>query len=214
MSVLDRAGADRVYFLGDAVGYVPGSGVADLIVDAGIPAVLGNHEAMLLAGDASNRQIYRLSETLASIGESTLRAIEVWPRSRTVETRGGRCIRMVHGSPSDPTFGYVYPDTDLEPFDLAEGETVVLANTHRPFVRRVGGARVVNVGSCGLPRDCGHLGSVALLDEITDEFRVIRFGIEGATRQMLDRIGDLDPSVKAVFDRRAATCFGEMHVPT
>ena len=52
LDVLNQAGAERLFYLGDAVGYIPDPGVVSLLRTRGIPFIKGNHEAMLLASDA------------------------------------------------------------------------------------------------------------------------------------------------------------------
>ena len=67
----------------------------------------------------------------------------------------------------------------------------------------------MNVGSCGLPRDCGHLGAACLFDDQTGEASVIRFDISAATQAALARCGPVAPEVEAVFER-TGDCFGEL----
>jgi len=118
----------------------------------------------------------------------------------------------MHGSPTNPVFGYVYPDTDLSSLGLQPDVTVVLGNTHRPFIRRHGDATVVNIGSCGLPRDCGRLGAVGILDD--DGFaKIVRFDITEATARMRARVVQVDRTIEALFARGDPdTCFGDFDV--
>src|SRR3954453_12739069 len=77
--VLDHFGAAQIYFLGDSVGYLPGADVATLIVELGIPSILGNHEAMLLAPDGGRSErdaVYRLAETAAVMLARVLNAVK------------------------------------------------------------------------------------------------------------------------------------------
>src|SRR5690348_6939565 len=46
LSVLDRVGVDELYYLGDAVGYLPGAAVVGSLRRSGARAIMGNHEAM------------------------------------------------------------------------------------------------------------------------------------------------------------------------
>ena len=151
--VLERCGADELLFLGDAVGYLPGCGVAEAIVDAGIPRVRGNHEAMLLSGRVPDAEdAYRLATTRTMLSPRMFEALASWPATRTLALACGDAL-LVHGSPCDPTFGYVYPDTDLHELARPElaGTTVFMGNTHRPFVRRHGTTTFVNVGELRAP---------------------------------------------------------------
>lgn len=200
LDVLRRLGADRIFFLGDAVGYLPGAGVVEAIAAEGISPIAGNHEAMLL--DAScgvDDDVFRLDETRRALGDTGLRRVASWPSRRALETRVGPML-LVHDSPSGGR--YVYPDSDLSALGDLPWRVVCMGHTHRAFVRHTASTTFVNVGSCGLPRDDGHLGAVATLDTVTGEARITRFDLRGAHRRALARIGPVHRSVRASMDRR------------
>jgi predicted phosphodiesterase len=178
------------------------------------PSILGNHEAMLLdATQLSARDdAYQLRATAAQMSPALRAQIEAWPVVRTIETGAGSALLM-HGSPTDLTFGYVYPDTDLRQFEEAPGvagATVFMGNTHRPFVRRSGSTTFVNVGSCGLPRDVGVLGACCIFDGETGVARILRFDIADATARALARCGPVHDLVANVIARRTDTYVGEL----
>ena len=202
--------AETIYFLGDAVGYLPGDAVLDAIRQAGAIPILGNHDAALRAGeiDPEHEDLRRLGQTLRTASAANLEFLATWPDHRTIESPSGPLL-LVHGSPANRLGGYVYPDTDLEPHSEPTANFIFMGQTHRPFVRRERHATFVNVGSCGLPRDCGHLGAVCLFDDLTGEVEIIRFDIQDATRAALRRCGPVSPQVLAVFDRRSSSnCYG------
>lgn len=213
--VLAHFGAAEVYFLGDSVGYLPGAEVATLIVDLGLPALLGNHEAMLLdpgCGRGDRDAVYRLAETAAVMPERVRSAVTGWPDRRDLRRGCGRLV-LVHGSPRDPLGGYVYPDTDLTGLAAdasLDGAFVFMGNTHRPFVKKVGATTFVNVGSCGLPRDVGRLGSCCLLDDQTGEVRIIRFDIRAETAAALARCGPVHARVLESLSRQEQGVVGEL----
>jgi len=215
LGVLERLGAEKIYFLGDSVGYLPGAEVASRIVELGLPSVLGNHEAMLLdpeCGRSGRDTVYRLVQTAAAMPSRVRRAIEGWPQRRELQLGCGRAV-LVHGSPADHLWGYVYPDTDLMGFarePSLEGALVFMGNTHRPFVKKVGAATFVNVGSCGLPRDVGHLGACCLLDDRTGEARIIRFDIGAETAAALRRCGPVHARVLESLGRQEMGVIGEL----
>lgn len=205
VALLRHEGAERLYFLGDAVGYLPGGAVVEALMQLDILPILGNHEAILLSGEISSDRdaIYRLNETRRAMSCDAMNYLRQWPTSREIFAECGRLL-MVHGGPTDPTFGYVYPDSDLSGFDVESGATVFMGNTHRPFIREHNGARFINVGSCGLPRDEGNLGSVCLFDSMTGKATILRFDIVNATRAALRRCTTVHRSVVDVFARRSA----------
>jgi predicted phosphodiesterase len=204
LAALEEFGAESVYFLGDAIGYLPGDAVVTEIRERGIPAIRGNHEEMLLRGEAPlNREpVYRLRQIAREMQPANRAEIVGWPAARTIDSAPGKLL-LVHGSPSDQTFGYVYPESELDGFDVAPHVAVFMGNTHRPFVRHAKGVLFVNIGSCGLPRDTGDLGAACLFDGATGEARIIRFSIEAETRKALERCGAVADDVGAVFARRA-----------
>jgi predicted phosphodiesterase len=212
VALLLARGAQQLYFLGDAIGYIPSIDVLDSIAGLGgrIRCILGNHEAMLLAGkvEGARDEVYQLQASRALMTREHLQMIASWPSSRR-ETFAGEEVLMVHGSPSDPTYGYVYPDTDLSG-QRQNASWIVMANTHYPFVRHYAGTCYVNVGSCGLPRDDGRYGSVALLDVQRRHVQLLRFDITSDTRQTLKRCSTVHPLVLSVFERRRPDITGEV----
>jgi len=208
--VLRSRGAETIYFLGDAVGYMPGDAVLDAIREAETIPILGNHDAALLAReiDPDREDVIRLQQTLQTASAANLEFVASWPDHRVIESPSGT-ILLVHGSPANRLDGYIYPDTDLKPISDLGAHYVFLGHTHRPFVRRGEHATFVNVGSCGLPRDCGHLGAVSLFDTETGDVEILRFDIQDATRAALRRCGPVSPQVLAVFERRSSSdCYG------
>lgn len=201
VALLAAEGATQIRYLGDAVGYLPGGAVVDRLLTEGIAAVRGNHEQMLLDRDTRGRdRHYRLAATRLALRPEALRAIETWPVSDSSAYPAGPAIR-VHGSPLDPLWGHVYPDTDLTPLTGLGWAYVFMGHTHRPFVRTAGGTTFINVGSCGLPRDRGDLGCACLFDETSGEIALVRFDITAPTRRALRRVGPVSPLVLDTFGK-------------
>ena len=212
VALLLEQGAERIYFLGDAIGYVPSAAVLDSLERLGsrVHCIRGNHEAMLLEGqiNPARERVYQLEALRPTLTKHQLEMIASWPVFRRVETNGLRLL-LVHGSPSDHTYGYVYPDTELSGF-TPDADWVFMGNTHHPFIREAAGTRYVNVGSCGLPRDDGRYGSVALLDTNTRKARILRFGITEDCEHVLARFPMVHSSVREIYERRSAVVMGEI----
>jgi predicted phosphodiesterase len=203
LATLRARGAIEFYFLGDAVGYLPGDAVVDALARDGVHPIRGNHEDMLL-NDALSRDaeaVYRLMDTRHRMRAELLTWIATWPPRRELEASAGRLV-MVHGSVEDPTHGYVYPDTPLTDLDSGSPTTVFMGATHRPFVRKVGETTYVNVGSCGLPRDRGDLGAACLFDPNSGTASILRFDITSEIERALSRCGPVHETVVATFGRR------------
>lgn len=212
VAILQRLGATHFYFLGDAIGYVPSTSVLDSLERLGsdVSCIVGNHEAMLLKGsiEPTNDEIYLLNSVRSKITTSHHKMISSWPISIQKEIDGQKLL-FVHGSPEDPTYGYVYPNTDLTGF-TSEPDWVFMGNTHRPFIREEKGTYYVNIGSCGLPRDDGRYGSVALFDTMARSAAIFRFDITAVSALLLERYSLVHSSVRALHQRRCDHIFGEI----
>jgi putative phosphoesterase len=196
-------GVDTIYFLGDALGYMPAAReVVDRLEDDRIPCQQGNHEQLLLAGGAApeREDAYRLTQARRQLDADRLGRISLWPIRRELN-RGRRKLLLVHGSPKAPLDGYVYPDTDLSTFGDLPYDAVVMGHTHRPFVREHRGKLFVNVGSVGLPRDHGNLAAFALYDDEAHAFEIIRVPLD--VDAILAAYGnDIHDSVRACLRRK------------
>lgn len=213
LALLDAYACDEVFFLGDAVGYLPDARVVQIVSSQGLRPVLGNHESMLLAESSSdNEAVYQLRRCREALSETDIAEIGSWPAERRLNS-GTVDLWMMHGSPASLSFGYIYPDTDLDTFDRPPASITVMGNTHRPFWRCSShGAWFLNPGSCGMPRDCGDLGSVAVLDTQEMLARILRFDIRESTRLALARCAPVHESVIALFDRpRPSNLVGEIY---
>lgn len=153
-------------------------------------------------GPTEREAVYQLGVTRAAMSDATLAYICRLPASIRM-TLDNKAFLFVHGSPADPTSGYVYPDTDLAPFADADADAVFMGHTHRPFVRRSGDIMFVNVGSCALPRDDDPRGAACLFDTSTGEAEILRFDIADASRKTLDRYALHETAARAL--RRLAT---------
>ena len=174
-------GVERIYFLGDAIGYLPGENqVLELLHSASVYCQKGNHEAMLqgeIPLPHAKEGIYRIGDARARLSKSNQEFVVSWPGFRVVEVCS-RKILLVHGSPDNPLQGQVYPDADLSNFDRLSYDAVFMGNTHYPFVAHRQGVLVANVGSCGLPRDQGDLPAFAVYDAVKNSCDIFRFHLD------------------------------------
>lgn len=212
IDILRRYGAARFIFLGDAVGYIPTSEVVSAIEELGvaISCVRGNHEDILVKGafDPFRDEVYQHKIIKEKMNFNSLDFVMTWPTQLSLEFKAGTAL-FVHGSPQNPTSGYVYQDTDLDSFPAKE-PFVFMGNTHRPFVRRHKGTTFINVGSCGMPRDHGALGSMVLFNDQTGHLRILRFDIQRKIQEALETMGQVHQSVNNLFNRITAEFEGEL----
>jgi predicted phosphodiesterase len=149
--------------------------------------LLGNHDSMLLGMlevDERKEEIYRLQNARKKLNEQDF--IELSKRLPFLnETIAGKRILFVHGSPWNPLMGYVFPDSDLKMFSVLPYDYIFMGHSHYPFSKKSGHVTIVNVGSCGLPRDHSSLLSCAVYNTVSMESEIIRlpFDIE----ELLDK---------------------------
>ncbi|WP_256737078.1 metallophosphoesterase family protein [Pseudomonas gingeri] len=212
ISVLRGLGATEFIFLGDAVGYIPGAAVLERVVrdSSKFKCILGNHEEMMISGDVppQKERIYQVLKTRREVRSEDFERLKKWPRSMELMLGVGRCL-FLHGSPNDPTNGYVYPDTDLSVFNVS-ANYVFMGHSHRPFIRQHENVVYVNVGSCGLPRDDGRYGAAALFDDKNGSVRIVRFNIENSLEALTVEKNGLHASVLSLFRRRDDNFFGDL----
>ena len=203
LSVIDKYDPERLYYLGDAIGYIPSISVLDQLYDLGdrIRCIRGNHEEMILndSFDLGNDDVYQLSSIKKMLTKDHWDMIGRWEYSH-IDRTSGTSILMVHGSPIDPTDGYIYPDTALDEVEC-DANVVFMGHTHRPFIREENDKLFINVGSCGLPRDCGKLGACAIFDSDTREAKIVRFDIQDCVTSILEDGPPIHASVRKIFER-------------
>lgn len=188
-AVLDAAGpVDRVWHLGDIVGYGPDPDeVVARLADLRAVGVRGNHDAAATGAidtDWFNSDARTAIEwTKATIAPATRAWLDALPETR-VETGFG----LVHGSYRDPTWEYIVdPDDARASLVLLEGNGTTLGlfgHTHVPVAYRDEGGRrtaeilvgdrtaiplderptLLNPGSVGQPRDGDPRASFVILD--------------------------------------------------
>lgn len=211
LMVLRNQGCHRIFFLGDSVGYLPGDAVVTCLAENQIVSICGNHDDMLARGRRPSEQddVYLLTKTRSVISDANLSALGRWPSQRRFRTPNGELL-LIHGSPKDHLTGYIYPDTNLDQFEIGDCRAVFCGHTHRPFVRKSRDVLFVNAGSVGLPRDDGRLGSAACYDTESHEAEILRFDITAATETALHRCGPVHDSVRSLLKRKAPSVIGRL----
>ena len=212
LSVLAEIEISRLYFLGDVVGYLPGEAdCLEMLHAADAQCQQGNHEAMLLTlttESIASDQVYLLEKASQRLTASAIEQLRDWPIVRTVELEGRRLL-LVHGTPSDPLNGRLYPDGDVDNAVTPGFDAIFMGQTHRPFVAMSSNTLVANVGSVGLPRDVGDLSSFAIYDTETCQCSIERVRFDAD--QVVERWGDqVHKSTIACLRREAPTFFGEL----
>jgi predicted phosphodiesterase len=156
----DVAGADAVVIGGDAVaGPMPAETLA-LLERLGERAlwVRGNAEREVLErrdADPGEGGVWERRDTwvAAQLTAEQLARIAHWAATVEVEVDGLGPTRFCHATPRDDSeiFTAITPPGEVEPMLAAAEPVVVCGHTHVQFDRAVGGRRVVNAGSVGMP---------------------------------------------------------------
>lgn len=118
--------------------------------------------------------------TAGTLTDDDVEFIETWDDTLRLECELGPVL-FCHATPSSDNdiFTSRTPDAVLRPVFESVGETVVVCgHTHMPFERTVGGVRVVNAGSVGMP--FGPAGADWLLIADAVEPRHTDFDVEAA----------------------------------
>ena len=181
-------GVDRVYCLGDLVGYAPfPNEVIDVVRREGIPTIMGNYDDGVGFDRDECGCAYRLPEEkrLGDLSFQWTRA-HVTPENKAFlrslhkdirfEANGKRFL-LVHGSPRRIN-EYLFEDRPVSSFkrlaEVVKADVLIFGHTHRPYTKDVHGVLFVNVGSAGKPKDGDPRACYALI-EASDETVEVSF---------------------------------------
>jgi len=214
LKLFSNAGVAKIFFLGDAVGYLPDPRRAmDMLRSAGANCLLGNHDAMLLGLieiDEQRDRVYQINASKKCISSKYIQELKGRLPYLVVEIEN-KTVLFVHGSPWRPLTGYVFPDTNLAKFSLLPFDAIFMGHTHRPFVSNQENILLINVGSCGLPRDQGNLASCAIYDSQSGECRIYRVPFDAFA--LVEHLGEsIHDAVRECLLREATKemVFGEI----
>ncbi len=183
---------DLHLFLGDVCGYYYYQNeVIDILKEMpSLEAISGNHDLMFLDSLTSDRVMENYSKTYGrsfeflkeNISPGNLEFLRQLPVEYKSATYG---FAAYHGSPWNPTYEYIYPDTPMDRFDELPFSAVFLGHTHRPMDASKGDVRIVNPGSAGQPRD-GGWPSYAVYHTETGKLEIKRVPYD--TNAMIDDV--------------------------
>lgn len=199
---------DAIWVLGDLVDYGPEPHVVvDIIRDLEPEIIVrGNHDhAVAFNTDClCSPKIHELSvytrENISYrlLSKEQIEWLKTLPTRREIGVDDFK-IYLVHGSPRNPLYGYLYPDMDRELMKLyltpsimavrprlIAADMVVVGHTHIVLDIMVDSVRVVNPGSVGQPRDGDNRASYAILDLDRKEFKSyrVKYPVENTLRKL------------------------------
>ena len=179
---------DRVYCLGDLVGYAPfPNEVTERIRHEQIPTIMGNYDdgvgferddcgCAYREADEKRRGDQSLAWTKAHVTAEN----KAFLRGLAHEIRfdaDRRRVLLVHGSPRKIN-EYLFEDRPLSSFQRlaasSNADIIVFGHTHKPYTKLVDDVLFVNVGSVGKPKDGDRRACYAILDTVTPAAEFVR----------------------------------------
>ncbi len=212
-TVLDDAGpVDRVWCLGDVVGYGPDpNACVELLRERPHLCIAGNHDWATLGKldlrdfnpDAREANLWNRKQ----LAPDNLAYLEALPEI-LVEGR----FTLIHGSPRHPIWEYIiYPSTARVNFEHFDTPYCLAGHTHTPVIFRLEDANaegaaealppavnepmvlgaerlIINPGSVGQPRDGDPRASYALVDDeaMTIEHHRVAYPVEKTQSKMME----------------------------
>ena len=201
---------DKLYFLGDAVGYGPSPDESvKLIEEVASVKLMGNHDyaALGLMGTEYFNQYAAESMgwTKNSISQKTIEIMSDFELTHVIDG-----ILLVHSSPREPEkWNYILDMEDAEEnFDFFTQKICLLGHTHRPYIvfkSESGEANLsketeeaikeeyrylVNIGSVGQPRDGDPRSCYLIYDSETGKIALKRVQYDvRSTQKVMAEIG-------------------------
>ncbi|MCO6410671.1 metallophosphoesterase family protein [Hoeflea alexandrii] len=168
-------GCDDFICLGDVIGYnAEPEECCQLLMQNGIPNILGNHDSYITTGENCTR-----SQVVASIIDDHRSRLSpesiAWLARSSSYIRNGD-ILMVHGGPDDPLDQYI---REIDATMFPDGVNVMFAgHTHVQFSHRFGEKLFCNPGSVGQPRDGDPRAAYAIWHERTLSLHRVEYDID------------------------------------
>ena len=196
---LEERKVDRLYCLGDVVGYGANpSECLELVREKAEILLLGNHDAAA-AGIESLEHFNPYAREAAIWTQRILSAEQrhFLAGLPYEEIRGE--MHLVHSAPARPQeWEYLFSDLDAHhQFPFAKGRDCFVGHSHLPGEYWEGAAvgsrenaarRIINIGSVGQPRDGDSRLCYVIFDEESRKVQFVReeYDLEAATRKILE----------------------------
>lgn len=181
LKLCEEQGIDRIYSLGDVIGYFPF--VNDTIrklLACEVRSIYGNHELYYLGGLPIPEKALEYFDWYHAyleghLTEESRAYITGMDSSLHLESEG---IRLYHGSPVRVDH-YLYPERFSEgEFDLFDAPLTFIGHTHLPMQKTDGTKQIINPGSVGLNRDKSRAhdtGFFGIWDTESSSYRQIEY---------------------------------------
>ncbi len=184
--VISREKYDKAVFLGDIVDYGPNPAeTLDLVMGEADFIVQGNHDFAVATGEDCHCAPEMHDLSTLTRDEISLKLLSGNDRKKlsALKTKeeaviDGKKFLMVHASPNNPLFGYLF-STEAEMVwkkaEYREFDFIMVGHTHFPMYYR---GKIINPGSSGQPRDGFWKPMYAVLDTEIGELTFKRFSYD------------------------------------
>jgi putative phosphoesterase len=183
------AGVDRVVVGGDVLpGPMPRESLARLVnLELPVHFIHGNGDREVIAPTGAVPEAYRESMTwnAAQLRPEETRLVAGWPPTLRLTIDGIGDVLFCHATPRNDTeiFTRLTPDEALLPvFGQLDVALAVCGHTHMQFDRTIGGVRVINAGSVGMP--FGDPGAYWLMLGPGVQFRRTSYDLSDAAQRI------------------------------
>lgn len=191
LSKIEELNVDEIFCCGDIVGYGPEpSECIRIIRDMKIPCTLGNHdlnsvnlEKIAWFNPISAEALVWTNEQLDDEEKEYLSNLP-----KTIkQTVDGKQLLIVHGSPKNPIYEYVYEENVNEKFvNGFDYDIIALGHTHVPFIKHVENKLIINAGSVGQPRDGNSSACFIIIN--TEKFNAKIFRVDYDIKSVANKI--------------------------
>ena len=150
--------SDYIFFLGDFIGYNPEANEVINYVKTlyNCYCLMGNHDYYLIHNDTNSvndRVRQWIQYTQKIISPENLNWLKNLPTQLSLTIHSIKFL-LQHGSPENPLFEYIYPDSKKfnALFEL-NYDIICMGHTHHYLQKEKGKKIILNPGSVGQPRD-------------------------------------------------------------
>jgi diadenosine tetraphosphatase ApaH/serine/threonine PP2A family protein phosphatase len=205
LGAMERDGAERLWCLGDVVGYGANPNECAVRVrDAAESVVLGNHDAACAGAEPIEHFNPKARDAVQWTARHLSEATRSWLRDLPLTITHGDVL-LVHASPHEPAaWHYISPHMKqgdmMQAFASLTARVAFVGHSHQPLIlvhreqqyyRFLGdhlyledsGRYLINVGSAGQPRDGNPQAAYALYDTLAGTVTLSRVAYDIGTAQ-------------------------------
>lgn len=202
---LKSHGVDLFIFLGDIGGYLFYADVVfDLLLSNNFILVMGNHDYDLIRHDFINLKKNHIKKTEITREKlnDKLNIISKIPHFLELMI-SDTCILFCHGGLGDYLNQRVYenlPYTDFKLYTNSKYDLFFHGHTHYPFIKNIDNKKIVNVGSCGLPRDIGNFSCCVIYNTENKYINIYRIPFD--VEKVIKKNEGIDKEVLQCLNRK------------